>query len=174
MPRGLEIETEGAEGTRRFGRALATALEPGDLVLVGGPLGSGKTVLAKGVGEGLGVDEPVVSPTFTLVREYAARVPFVHADVYRLSDLAEFVDLDVGEPFDGRAVTLIEWGDVVGAALPPERLDITIVRVPGAADRRLLSLAPVGRSWEPRLHRLAALCGGDASAGCSANTGGPS
>lgn len=164
----FEIETDSAEATRRFGTALATVLEPGDLVLVGGALGSGKTVLAKGVGEGLGVTEPIVSPTFTLVREYDARLPFVHADVYRLSDLAEFVDLDVGEAFNGRAVTLIEWGDVVGAALPSTRLDISIECVVGAEDRRRITLAPSGRSWEPRVPALATLCDVDAAAGPAA------
>lgn len=165
------LVTDSAAATHRFGAALAAVLEPGDLILVSGNLGSGKTVLAQGVGEGLGVTGPVVSPTFTLVREYAARVPFVHADVYRLSDLAEFADLDVGEAFDGRAVTLIEWGDVVGSALPADRLDISIERVPGAPDHRGLALVPVGPSWEPRLDVLTALCDGDSLTGNAARDG---
>jgi tRNA threonylcarbamoyladenosine biosynthesis protein TsaE len=156
----MELVTHSPDATLHFGAALAQVLKPGDLVLVGGGLGSGKTVLARGVGVGLGVDGPVVSPTFTLVREYEGHVPFVHADVYRLDDLAEFVDLDVGEAFNGAAVTLIEWGDVVGSALPDDRLEITLERVENAADSRRILIEARGPNWAAREELLAALCDG--------------
>ncbi|MCZ7529334.1 MAG: tRNA (adenosine(37)-N6)-threonylcarbamoyltransferase complex ATPase subunit type 1 TsaE [Acidimicrobiia bacterium] len=154
----MDLVTHAPEATLGFGAALAEILEPGDLLLVSGGLGSGKTVFARGVGAGLGVTGPVVSPTFTLVREYDGRVPFVHADVYRLDDLAEFVDLDVGEAFDGTAVTLVEWGDVVASALPADRLEITLERVDDAPDSRRILIEARGPTWAARRARLATLC----------------
>lgn len=154
----MDLVTHAPEATWSFGAALAGILEPGDLLLVSGGLGSGKTVLARGVGAGLGVEGPVVSPTFTLVKEYDGRVPFVHADVYRLDDLAEFVDLDVGEAFDGGAVTLVEWGDVVGSVLPDDRVEITLERVENAPDSRRILIEARGPTWAARETALAALC----------------
>jgi tRNA threonylcarbamoyladenosine biosynthesis protein TsaE len=99
-------------------------LKPGDVIVLSGSLGAGKTLFTSGVAAGLGIDEPVVSPSFVLVRQYdSGFLPLVHADVYRLGSLNEFDDLDVFElAADG--VLVIEWGDAVEASLPAEHLRV--------------------------------------------------
>lgn len=132
--------------TRAVGRRLANLLRAGDVVLLSGDLGSGKTVLAGGIGEGLGVDDPVVSPTFVLVRRYRGLIPMVHADVYRLGSSAEVEDLDLpGEAADG--VLVVEWGDAVEQTFGD---DVLLIRlsVDGSGTRRV-ELVPKG-SWAAR------------------------
>lgn len=110
--------------TEALGARLAASLRPGDVVVLAGGLGAGKTLLAKGIATGLGVDEDVVSPSFVLVREYRSGfIPVVHADVYRLSSMNEFDDLDV---FDlaVEGVLIIEWGTAVESFLPRDHLRI--------------------------------------------------
>ena len=113
----IEVACPTEADTRAVGRRLASLLRAGDVVLLAGDLGAGKTVFAGGVGEGLGVDDPVVSPTFVIVRHYRGLIPLTHADVYRLGSSAEVEDLDLTvEAADG--VLLVEWGDVVEALMP--------------------------------------------------------
>ncbi len=155
----MRVVSHSPAETRAVAARVAELLRPGDLVLLGGGLGAGKTVFAQGVAAGLGVEEPVVSPTFTLVREYRGRIPVVHADVYRLDRIQEVLDLALEESFDGGAVTLVEWGDVVESALPPERLDVRIDWPPvgerGAGEtERWVWLSPQGRAWHARSSAL--------------------
>ncbi|MGH9033897.1 MAG: tRNA (adenosine(37)-N6)-threonylcarbamoyltransferase complex ATPase subunit type 1 TsaE, partial [Acidimicrobiia bacterium] len=103
--------------------------------------------------------EPVVSPTFTIVREYDARVPLVHVDVYRLDRVQELHDLGLEELIDARAVTLVEWGDVVAAYLPNDRLEVRLEAGPGDDDR-LITLTLHGPSWRAREDAVAAAIGG--------------
>jgi tRNA threonylcarbamoyladenosine biosynthesis protein TsaE len=119
------VITRSAEETRALGRTIGDALGPGDLVLVSGDLGVGKTVFIQGIAEALGVTDPVTSPTFTLMHIYRGRVPLVHVDVYRLERTGELADLALDELADDAVVT-VEWGDAVAAALPPERLEVQI------------------------------------------------
>src|SRR5581483_7751535 len=107
----MKVTATTPAATRALGRALAELLEPGDTLLFAGALGAGKTELAKGVAEGLGVREPVVSPTFTIAREYVGRLHLVHVDVYRLDRMQEVLDLGLEDVPDD-AVTIVEWGDV--------------------------------------------------------------
>ena len=108
----INIATANPGETLALGRHLAGLLRAGDVVLLAGRLGAGKTVFAAGVGEGLGVEEQLTSPTFILARTHEGFLPVVHADVYRLGTSAEFEDLDLPEQArDG--VLLIEWGDAV-------------------------------------------------------------
>ncbi len=110
--------------------------------------------LAQGLAEALGIAGPVVSPTFTLAREYAGRLRLVHLDVYRLDRVQELLDLGVPELADDDAVVVVEWGDVVTEHLPPDRLDVRLE--PGAADdERVVTLAPHGPSWSARAGALA-------------------
>lgn len=112
------------EDTEALGARLAASLRPGDVIVLAGGLGAGKTLLTKGIATGLGVDEPVVSPSFVLVREYKTGfIPVIHADVYRLGTINEFEDLDV---FDRavEGVLIIEWGGAVETALPRDHLRI--------------------------------------------------
>jgi tRNA threonylcarbamoyladenosine biosynthesis protein TsaE len=124
--------TEMALATRRhtvrLGRALGQALEPGDLLVLEGDLGAGKTFLTRALARALGVprEVAVTSPTFTLVNEYAARVPLVHADLYRLGDADELVELGLLDRIGRDAAVVVEWGDRFAEALGGEGLWITL------------------------------------------------
>jgi tRNA threonylcarbamoyladenosine biosynthesis protein TsaE len=126
------LRSRSPEETRAAGRALGAVLEPGDVVLLDGQLGAGKTVFAKGIAEGLGVDETVVSPTFTLAREYEGRLRLLHVDVYRLDHVQEFLDLGLEDLAADDAVTVVEWGDAVAAELPADHLEVRLALVGGA------------------------------------------
>lgn len=130
-----EVHSTSPLETLALGRRLATLLEAGDVVLLAGKLGSGKTLLVSGVAEGLGIDGPVTSPSFVLVREYDdGFLPLVHADVYRLGSMAEFDDLELPDSAsDG--VLLIEWGTAVAGGVPEDHLVIHI-DVLGEGERR--------------------------------------
>jgi tRNA threonylcarbamoyladenosine biosynthesis protein TsaE len=151
-----------AARTRSSGETLSlaarvgTILRAGDVVALAGELGMGKTVFAKGIARALGVDDEVVSPTFTLVREYEGRLPLVHVDVYRLDHLQELHDVGFDELLGGGAVTVVEWGDRVSALLPAERLDV-LLTAGDEDDDRLVTFVPAGRSWAVRGDALAAL-----------------
>lgn len=135
------------EDTEALGARLAAHLRPGDLVVLAGGLGSGKTLLAKGIATGLGVEEDVVSPSFMLARCYRSGfIPVVHVDVYRLGSIQEFEDLDVfGIAPDG--VIVIEWGEAVEPALPGDHLRIEFEVEPD--ETRVLSFVGEG-SWAQR------------------------
>lgn len=152
------------EQTRALGRAIAELARPGDVIVLAGNLGAGKTVLAQGLVHGLGVDEAVVSPTFTLVREYHGRLPVAHVDVYRLAHMQEVLDLALDEGPGAEGVTIVEWGDRVATALGPQRLDVRIERPDGVApvdtasdDERVITLTPFGSAWAARLSTLSDL-----------------
>lgn len=142
----IEIATASPSETLALGRHLAALLRAGDVVLLAGRLGVGKTVLAAGIGEGLGVEEPLTSPSFILARAHDGFLPVIHADVYRLGTIAEFEDLDLPEQArDG--VLLIEWGDVVAHGVPDDHLLVRIET--GGEHERRFRFVPSG-SW---LHR---------------------
>lgn len=120
----IEVRCETPEDTESLGGRLASSLRPGDVVVLAGGLGAGKTLFTKGLATGLGVDEPVVSPSFVLVREYRSGfMPVIHADVYRLGSMNEFDDLDVLE-MSKEGVLVIEWGSAVETALPHDHLRV--------------------------------------------------
>ncbi len=108
-----------------LGRKLAATLKPGDILLLNGSLGAGKTLLISGIAQALGVDVQVTSPTFLVVREYDGILPLTHVDVYRLASSAEFTDLELVEA-SADGVLAIEWGSAVRRALPPDVLTIDI------------------------------------------------
>lgn len=131
----VEAISQSPADTLALGRRLAGVLLPGDIVLLVGKLGAGKTLLAAGIAEGLGVEDPVTSPTFVIVRSYDGLVPVHHADLYRIASNGEFDDLDLLEQSqDG--VLLIEWGNVVTSALPADRLVVELL-VDGERERTL-------------------------------------
>src|SRR5690349_11309434 len=155
----MEVCSRSADDTRALGERLASVLRPGDVVVLTGDLGAGKTVLAKGIAAGLGVSEPVVSPTFTIVREYEGDVPLQHLDVYRLDHLQEVIDLGLDELLDGHAVTIVEWGEAVSALLPADRLEVSLMLLPPEEaddDTRVVELHGVGPAWATRADALAA------------------
>jgi tRNA threonylcarbamoyladenosine biosynthesis protein TsaE len=145
----MKLRTSSAEQTRAVAAAVGTQLQPGDLVVLAGDLGSGKTTFAQGLARGLGVDAPVTSPSFTLVQEYDGRLPVAHVDVYRLDRLQELHDLGFDELVDGRGVTMIEWGDAVAQILPADRLWVRI-EAGATDDERLLTVEFVGTTWRAR------------------------
>lgn len=156
----VELRTE-AE-TREFGRALAAVLAPGDLVLLTGPLGAGKTVLAQGIGAGLGVTGPITSPTFVIARVHrpdpalGGRVPLVHVDAYRLGAVAdpraEVDDLDLDASVD-ESVTVVEWGEGVVEHLAEAYLQVRIDR--REDDVRIVRLVAHEGTWPRRVAALA-------------------
>jgi tRNA threonylcarbamoyladenosine biosynthesis protein TsaE len=162
-----------------LGAALAPLLQPGDTVLLGGELGAGKTTFTKGLAAALGVAEPVTSPTFVLVRSYRTRAGWdlLHADVWRLNELQEVIDLAIPELQEEGAAAVVEWGELAAPALAPDYLHVEISferagqlatrRRDGAsaargaeeaADRspRRLVWRAFGPSWESRMAELAA------------------
>lgn len=129
--------------TLQLGRSLAAQLRPGDVLLLSGELGAGKTVFARGVAEGLGVTEPVVSPTFTLLNCYQGRIPLHHFDLYRLRDADDFLGAGLDEYVGGDAVALIEWPERCCEALPACRLEIYISYGPTDRERHI-QILPMG------------------------------
>lgn len=150
----IEIETETADRTREVGRALASMLEPRDTVVLTGDLGAGKTTLVQGIGRGLGVDDHVASPTFTLVREYTGRLDVAHVDVYRLERVQDVLDLALDELGGPDRVLLIEWGDAVSDLLPDDRLRVELTTERADTETRRIVITPQGRSWVARWERL--------------------
>ncbi len=119
------LGTDSPQATMALAGALARVLIVGDVVVLGGELGAGKTVFAKGIGAGLGVSEPITSPTFTLANRYQGRVVFNHLDAYRLDGEAEAVDLAIDELIED-GVTVIEWGERIVDLLPTDRFTVTL------------------------------------------------
>jgi tRNA threonylcarbamoyl adenosine modification protein YjeE len=155
----ITLELPTVDDTRAFGGRLAGVLRVGDLIVLSGPLGAGKTALAQGIGAGLGVVERIVSPTFVIARVHrSGRVPVVHVDAYRLRSVREVDDLDL-EVETSSAVTVVEWGEGLVEQLVGEWLLVTLERADDSESRRV-TLEPHGGDW---LARLAAI-GGDPGA----------
>jgi len=142
----VEVAAATPAATLALGRRLASLLRRGDVILLAGPLGAGKTLLAGGIAEGLGVEDPVISPTFVIARRYEGFMPVHHADIYRLSSLAEFDDLELPERAED-GVLLIEWGTAVAALVPADHLVVELVIAEG--DTRLIRFTPRG-TWRNR------------------------
>jgi tRNA threonylcarbamoyladenosine biosynthesis protein TsaE len=127
----LELACPDPDATSALGSALATVAKPGDLVCLWGELGAGKTHLAKAFGAGLGVAGTITSPSFILMAEYAGRLPLFHLDLYRLADASDVLAGGLVDDRQAAGVTLVEWPDRMGEALPDGRLD---VRIEGTGD----------------------------------------
>lgn len=169
--------TTSADETRALAAALTASLHAGDVVLLSGEMGAGKTAFTQGVGAGLGIEGRVTSPTFTIVQTYeGGRLRLHHLDVYRLEHLHEALDLDLAEMIEDDAVVVIEWGDAVAPVLPHDYLEIRITfpaldadpidpappvadadAAPGADDERRWHLRPVGPRWAARADGLRAV-----------------
>lgn len=150
-PDPLVVEVDDLAGTVALAASVALLLRPGDLVVLSGDLGAGKTNFTRALARALGVTGPVTSPTFTLVRSYptASGVDLVHADIYRLGRLAEVVDLGLPEMLEDGAFAVVEWGERGADALLPDYLAVTIGAGPTETARRVV-LAPVGDLWAGR------------------------
>jgi tRNA threonylcarbamoyladenosine biosynthesis protein TsaE len=151
----IEVRSTSAEATRAMAAALAALARPGDLILLSGDLGAGKTTFAQGFAHALGVTDPVTSPTFTLVHTYSGgRWRVHHADLYRLDRTDEVLDLALTELVDDRqSVLLVEWGDVVAGLFGP---DFLLVRLDldDEPDARRITWKPSGAGWMGRADAL--------------------
>jgi tRNA threonylcarbamoyladenosine biosynthesis protein TsaE len=145
----LEHTLPTPDDTRALGEELAGLLRAGDLVVLVGPLGAGKTALTQGIGAGLGVGQPVTSPTFVIARVHTGGwLPLVHVDAYRLGSVADVDDLDLDASAD-ESVTVVEWGQGLVEQLADEHLEVQLEREDD--DVRTAVLVPHGPSWQQRL-----------------------
>jgi tRNA threonylcarbamoyladenosine biosynthesis protein TsaE len=148
----LRLASADEATTRAIGAALAELLGPGDVVGLTGDLGAGKTRLVQGAAAAIGVDGPVLSPTFMLVREYGGDPPVHHVDAYRLSGPLELEDLGLEDVLSPEAVVFVEWADRVAAALPDSWLELALhIR---DDDQREIEVRPHGGAWAARTARL--------------------
>jgi tRNA threonylcarbamoyladenosine biosynthesis protein TsaE len=147
LARGVRLDLDGPEQTQELGHRIASELRPGDLVVLSGPLGAGKTTLTQGIGSGLNVRGHVTSPTFVLARVHPGAVPLVHVDAYRLRDAGgrvELDDLDLDASV-ADSITVVEWGEGLVEGLAESRLDIHLDRP--AEKVRTALVTPVGPRW---------------------------
>lgn len=114
--------------TENIAKAFAKTLRRGDVVCINGDLGAGKTAFTAGIAKGLGIDDIVSSPTFTIVNCYEGNIPLYHFDVYRIGDSDEMYDIGFDEYISGGGVAVIEWAEIIADILPEERYDITITK----------------------------------------------
>jgi tRNA threonylcarbamoyladenosine biosynthesis protein TsaE len=151
MSDSLEIVTRGPEDTQRVGCWLGRSARAGDIILLAGDLGAGKTTLTQGIAWGLGVKEHARSPTFVMVTEYAGRLTLHHADLYRVDSLAEAMDLGLYEMFFGEGVSVVEWADRALSDFPEDHLWVRLDGLdPLDEDSRRLRLVAHG----PRYRQL--------------------
>ena len=149
----VRLKAKSVQDTYEISTQVAQSVTAGDLILLIGDLGAGKTAFAKGFGKAIGVEEPITSPTFTLAREYRGELDLHHLDVYRLEQIEEVRDLALPELFEGNSVTLIEWGDQIISALPKSHLEVSLEY--GDIDsERIINIAPSGQGWNDRIVAL--------------------
>jgi tRNA threonylcarbamoyladenosine biosynthesis protein TsaE len=151
MSRRARLDVPSPDAMRALGQRIAGMLRAGDLVLIGGELGAGKTTFAQGIGSGLGVRGPVTSPTFVIARVHpslSGGPPLVHVDAYRLGGWDELEELDLEATLD-QAVTIVEWGEGLAEGLGPDRLEVHIDRPSGASPNevREVRISSVGDRW---------------------------
>jgi tRNA threonylcarbamoyladenosine biosynthesis protein TsaE len=165
MTVALVLSTASAGATRDLAAAVAAWCLPGDVLLLSGDLGAGKTTFVQGFGRALGIDEPVTSPTFTLVRQYelvdaprGIRV-VLHADVYRLEHLAEVADLGLGQLVEDSGVALVEWGEAAESVLGDGALSVCLEADLDDDDRRTVTVSSSGAVWDARWAELVAALG---------------
>jgi tRNA threonylcarbamoyladenosine biosynthesis protein TsaE len=160
----ITARTKSVDDTRALAAEVAALARPGDVIVLIGDLGAGKTQFVKGFGAALGITDVITSPTFTLVRHYeGGRLALVHADAYRLDQAEDAVDLALAEYVDDGAVIVVEWGDRIERILPADRLEIRL-DIGEAEDERRVVVRGGGARWSARVDALHAALGrwGDA------------
>ncbi|NMA49464.1 MAG: tRNA (adenosine(37)-N6)-threonylcarbamoyltransferase complex ATPase subunit type 1 TsaE [Tissierellia bacterium] len=150
----MKINLNSVQDTIKFGEKLGKLLIAGDIIFLNGDLGAGKTTLSKSIGEGLGVQEYITSPTFTLINEYEGRLPLYHFDLYRLDSYEELEELGVEDYFYGNGVCLIEWAEKFSEDLPENRLEVWINRGK-TDDERYIKLKEFGDRYKKLIEELA-------------------
>ncbi|WP_243653013.1 tRNA (adenosine(37)-N6)-threonylcarbamoyltransferase complex ATPase subunit type 1 TsaE [Tumebacillus sp. BK434] len=153
----LTYHTRSVDETQAVAKALGAIVQPGDLLCLTGDLGAGKTTFTQGLARGLGVEEPVSSPTFTIIKEYdEGRIPLYHMDIYRLGESAAEEDLGFDEYFFGEGVSVVEWAEWLQEVLPEDRLQVTVHNL--TPTDREISFAATGPRAEARLKELEKTC----------------
>ena len=122
----MEFESNSYEETQKFAEKFSKTLKAGDVLCMYGDLGVGKTAFVQGLAKGLGIDEPITSPTFTIVNEYSGRLPLYHFDVYRIGDVEEMEEIGYEDCFYGEGLCLIEWANLIEEILPEHYRQVTI------------------------------------------------
>jgi tRNA threonylcarbamoyladenosine biosynthesis protein TsaE len=151
--KALVLKTHSAEETKELAESLAPILVPGDVIVLAGDLGAGKTTFVQGLAVGLGIVEKVTSPTFILMKEYlGGRFPLMHMDIYRLGRVQEVIDLGYDEFLDPSYVVAVEWGDMVEALLPKDHLKVELRH--GGGDERTMTFIGKGEAWGTRLNLI--------------------
>ena len=150
----VNASSTSVDQTADLARGLAELMRPGDLVVLTGGLGCGKTAFTQGLGAGLGVTDNITSPTFALVQSYGGRLDLHHLDVYRLENVNEALDLGLAELLDDDAVVAIEWGDTIAPVLPQEYLEVHI-EIGSEGNHRELTLHGRGTRWQSRMRAVA-------------------
>ncbi|ALS37239.1 tRNA (adenosine(37)-N6)-threonylcarbamoyltransferase complex ATPase subunit type 1 TsaE [Enterococcus rotai] len=139
--------------TETIAKIIGSVANPGDTIILSGDLGAGKTTMTKGIALGLGIDQMIKSPTYTIIREYQqGRLPLYHMDVYRIENGAD--DLGLDEYFEGDGLSVVEWGKLLGEFLPADYLDITIEKDPEDMEKRKLLIQAFGEKSEQFLNRI--------------------
>jgi len=150
--KSLEILSNSAAQTRNIGMKLGKSAAAGDVILLVGPLGAGKTCLTQGIARGLGIQEYTASPSFVLVREYQGKLPLYHIDLYRLDKIEEVTQLGLDDYLYGKGVCVVEWADKGLTVLPGEHLLIEMQVV--SPLKRKLSFTPRGTRYQEMLSKL--------------------
>lgn len=139
--------------TEAIAKIIGSVADAGDTIILSGDLGAGKTTMTKGIALGLGIDQMIKSPTYTIIREYQqGRLPLYHMDVYRIENGAD--DLGLEEYFEGDGLCVVEWGKLLGEFLPVDYLDITIEKDPEDMEKRKLLIQAFGEKSEQFLSRI--------------------
>lgn len=143
------------EETEQFAQAIGQVAQPGDVLILSGDLGAGKTTLTKGIALGLGITQMIKSPTYTIIREYeGGRLPLYHMDIYRVTEGAG--DLGLEEYFEGDGLSVVEWGTLLAEDLPADYLELTLAQVTGNEGAREVTLTPHGEQGAAFLDRIKA------------------
>ncbi|RJQ53614.1 MAG: tRNA (adenosine(37)-N6)-threonylcarbamoyltransferase complex ATPase subunit type 1 TsaE [Actinobacteria bacterium] len=150
------LTSHSSEETRRLGACLAPLLQPGDVIVLTGDLGAGKTVFAKGIADGLGASGEVTSPTFVILHQLKGRLTLYHFDLYRLESAKEFVALGFDDILYGDGVSVLEWGDKFPDQLPSERLELVFHFDDG--DERRIEVRAEDERWQQVVREWTARC----------------
>lgn len=153
----FSIATDSPEATTQVGIALGKLVSPGDVLLLQGPLGTGKTCMTQGLAQGMGITTPVTSPTFILVNQYPGTLTLYHIDLYRLETVVEAEDLGLDDYFFGDGVCVVEWPERAFAAMPPEHL-LVVLEHTGELQRHLTFVA-AGERHQTLLRQLQEVLG---------------
>ena len=136
--------TKSANETRSLGEALSSSLRPGDVLVLKGNMGAGKSEFARGIARGLGISGPIASPTFTILQAYdSGRLPLYHFDWYRINDIEELYEIGTEEYLQGNGIAIVEWSERAPELLPERYLQISITKGAGD-DERMIEIIPVG------------------------------